>query len=73
MGEWKDREFFAKVNGSYIDSDVVRSAEKFNFITNLEGRLQGQSDYIANLQVGFDNLDIGERLNIILDFPLRVL
>lgn len=68
LTEWKDREFFLKVNGSYIDSDVVRSAENFNFITNLEGRLQGQSDYIANLQVGFDNLDIGERMNIILNY-----
>jgi len=68
FAEWKDREFFLKVNGSYIDSDVVRSAEKFNFITNLEGRLQGQSDYIANLQIGFDNLDIGERMNIILNY-----
>lgn len=68
LGEWKDREFFVKANGSYINSEVVRSPEKFNFITNLVGRLQGQSDYIANVQVGFDNLDIGERLNLILNY-----
>lgn len=63
-----DREFFVKANASYIDSEVTRSAENFDRITNLVGRLQGQSDYLANLQIGFDNLDIGEKFNIILNY-----
>ena len=62
------REFFVKANGSYIDSEVVRSAENFDRVTNLVGRLQGQSDYLANLQVGFENLDIGEKLNLIVNY-----
>ncbi len=62
------REFFVKANASYIDSEVIRSRENFDQVTNLVGRLQGQSDYLANLQVGFENLDIGEKLNIIVNY-----
>ncbi|MCC3861764.1 TonB-dependent receptor domain-containing protein [Pseudemcibacter aquimaris] len=68
LGEWEDREFFLKVNGSYIDSEVTRSAAKFGDVTNLVGRLQGQSDYVANAQIGFENLVNGERFNIILNY-----
>lgn len=63
-----DREFFVKANASYIDSEVIRSIENFDRITNLVGRLQGQSNYLANLQVGFENLDIGEKFNIIFNY-----
>ncbi len=62
------REFFVKANATYIDSEVVRSAENFDRITNLVGRLQGQSNYLGNLQVGFENLDIGEKLNLIINY-----
>lgn len=62
------REFFVKANASYIDSEVIRSAENFDQITNLVGRLQGQSNYLANVQIGFDNLDIGEKFNIIVNY-----
>lgn len=68
VGTLGDREFFVKANASYIDSEVVRSIEKFDQVTNLVGRLQGQSNYLANLQVGFENQDVGEKFNIIVNF-----
>ena len=68
LGEWGTREFFVKANGSYIDSDVVRLRENFGEVTNLEGRLQGQSKWLGNLQVGWQDWDTNERLNIILNY-----
>ena len=62
------REIFVKANASYIDSEVIRDRANFEQVTNLTGRLQGQSNWLGNLQVGFENLDIGERFNIIVNY-----
>lgn len=68
LGEWQDREIFLRANGSYIDSEVVRNVENFGQITNLTGRLQGQSKWLANVQFGFENLQKGERANLVFNY-----
>ncbi|GHF17262.1 TonB-dependent receptor [Kordiimonas sediminis] len=68
LGQWGDREIFVKANGSYIDSESTRTVENFGEITNLVGRLQGQSKWLANLQVGFEDFDRGEKLNVIVNY-----
>lgn len=68
LGTWGDRELFVRANGSWIDSEVVRSEDNFDRITNLVGRLQGQSDWLGNMQVGFQNEEKGERFNVILNY-----
>jgi len=63
-----EREFFLKANGSYIDSEVTRTAENFDQITNLVGQMQGQSKWLANVQFGFENMEVGERFNIVFNY-----
>jgi TonB-dependent receptor len=45
-------DFFVKLNGAYIDSEVVVSN---TLLTNPTHALEGQSPWVVNLQVGYDN------------------
>ncbi|MDR2212641.1 MAG: outer membrane beta-barrel protein [Pseudomonadales bacterium] len=47
--------FFAAANVSLIDSQVSIDPANAGTLTNPTRRLQGQADYIANLQLGFDD------------------
>lgn len=68
IGTWMDREFFIKANGSYIDSEVTRTSADFGNITTPVGPMQGQSKWLANAQIGFENIEKGERLNVIFNY-----
>ncbi|HWK53068.1 MAG TPA: hypothetical protein VNR18_01760, partial [Hyphomicrobiales bacterium] len=47
--------FYVSTNLTLIDSEVVIRPEDSGILTNSTRRLQGQADYIANLQLGYDN------------------
>lgn len=66
LGSWAEREFFLKVNGSYIDSEVTRTSADFGDITTPVGPLQGQSKWLANAQLGYTTDT--ENLNLIFNY-----
>lgn len=47
--------WFTAANLSLIDSEVVIKPEDSGILTNSTRQLQGQADYIMNLQVGYDD------------------
>ncbi|MGB0343244.1 MAG: TonB-dependent receptor domain-containing protein [Parvibaculales bacterium] len=63
-----DRDFFIRANGSYISSDVTRNASQFRNVTFLNGKLQGQSEYLANLQIGYEEMSGAESLNVVFNY-----
>ena len=68
LGTRWNRDLFVKANATYIDSEVMRSAANFGEVTNLEGPMQGQSEILANVQFGFENLESNEFFNIVLNY-----
>lgn len=63
-----DREFYLKVNGAYIDSEITLDPDVANQATNAERRLQGQSDVLVNAQVGYEETSGRERAALLLNF-----
>lgn len=61
------REFYVKANGSWIDTEVELDPSN-TISTNTVRQLQGQSEWLGNLQFGFEDYDTGERLNIALNY-----
>jgi len=56
LGErWED--FYVSGNVSYITSDVTIGVSEQNILTNSSRPLQGQSDWLFNGQLGYDNFD----------------
>ena len=53
LGDWS-RDFYVKFNGALMDSEVTASREAINQ-TNPKRKLQGQSDWVMNLQLTYDN------------------
>lgn len=49
--------FYAAANLTLIDSSVTISKDKAAILTNTTRPLQGQADYIVNLQLGYDDSD----------------
>jgi TonB-dependent receptor len=49
--------FYAAANLTLIDSSVTISKEDSYILTNTSRPLQGQADYIVNLQLGYDDSD----------------
>lgn len=68
IGNYFNKDFFVKANASIIDSEVIRDPTIFRDLTTLKGPLQGQSEYIANLQVGYSDEEINENFNIIFSY-----
>lgn len=64
------REFYVRTNGSYIDSETTISADS-NFAstaTNLVRQSQGQSDWLGNFQLGWEDYDNGESFAVVLNY-----
>lgn len=74
LNDWMDnawtsrREFYVKVNGSYIDSSVTLDPTEAAQQTDQQRSLEGQSDYLANLQLGWDEVEDRERFSILLNY-----
>lgn len=47
-------DFYIQANASAIDSEVVISEEDLGVLTSSSRPLQGQSDYLFNLQIGYE-------------------
>jgi hypothetical protein len=47
-------DFYVQANASYIESEVSISPEDQGVLTSSTRPLQGQSDYLLNLQVGYE-------------------
>jgi len=62
---WQRKDVFLKINGSVIDSNIELSA---GVATDQNRSLQGQSNALLNLQVGFDDPVTGERLAVLYNF-----
>lgn len=64
------REFYVRVNGSYIDSETTISSDSSfaTTATNLVRQMQGQSDWLGNLQFGWDDYDRGENFALVLNY-----
>lgn len=66
-----DREFFVRANVSYIDSETIIDPAALpagNSATNLVRSMQGQSDWLANITLGFENFAKGESLALVLNY-----
>ncbi|WP_374764927.1 TonB-dependent receptor domain-containing protein [Yunchengibacter salinarum] len=66
LGE--DREFYIKTNVSVIDSEVTIIPDDNDLRTNLERNLQGQSDFLYNATIGFDDYINGESAALVFNF-----
>jgi hypothetical protein len=51
--DWEN--WFVSANYSWIDSSIELDPESSGFNTNLQRPLEGQSPYVANLQLGYQN------------------
>jgi hypothetical protein len=54
LGDW-GRDFYVKLNGAVMDSEVEVAADAI-VQTNPKRPLQGQSDWVVNTQLTYDNL-----------------
>lgn len=54
---WSD--YYLSANFAYIDSEITLSTERPGSQTNNTRPLQGQSPFVANIQLGYDNKDKG--------------
>ncbi len=53
-------------NASYIDSEVKLGSGRAAILEGSDSRaLQGQSEYLANIQIGFDHLPTGQSLTLL--------
>ncbi len=52
-------DFYVSANYAYIDSEIQLSTDGASGQTNNIRPLQGQSPYVANIQLGYDNKDKG--------------
>ena len=74
IADWIDsnwansREFYVKVNGSYIDSNVDLDPTIANQETDAQRSLEGQSDWLGNIQFGWDEVEDRERFSILLNY-----
>lgn len=68
MGFIVDRDWYLIGNVTYIDSSVTRSLAEFPTVTRRNGPLQGQSEYLANLQFGYDSQALREKANLSLNY-----
>ncbi len=69
--EWDwlgDREFYVNANFTFTDSEVTIGASARNVVTNDVRELQGQSKYLGNLQLGWQDFDRGERAAILFNY-----
>lgn len=63
VSAFHDRRFFISANGTYIDSELTP------FDRNQPSRrLQGQSNFLANLQVGYDSDEKKERFALLVNY-----
>jgi hypothetical protein len=60
---WSDLYFSA--NYAFIESEIVLDTEQSGGQTNNTRPLQGQSPYVANFQMGYDNKDKGLSLSLL--------
>ncbi|MDJ0652692.1 MAG: TonB-dependent receptor [Xanthomonadales bacterium] len=67
--KWFDRDWVDQIylagNYSYIDSSIEITEEQRGRLTNTDRELQGQSPYVFNLQVGYDNEDRGIKATLL--------
>lgn len=59
LGFLNDRlaNFYVAANAALIESEIQLDPEQALSVTNTNRPLQGQSEYIANFQLGYENLD----------------
>jgi len=65
------REMFVKANGSYIDGETITAEADLGIVTNPVRSFQGQSEWLANFQLGWRDYDRGENLAIVLNYTGR--
>jgi hypothetical protein len=54
VARWTDWEnYYVAANYSYIESEIQLDPDQSQFVTNLNRPLEGQSPYVANLQLGY--------------------
>ena len=63
LGDWTGRDwlgnFYVSANATYIRSEIMIDEEDAGRLTNLNRELQGQSPYVFNAQLGYDDEDRG--------------
>lgn len=65
------REVFVKGNASYIDGETITAEADLGIVTNAVRAFQGQSEYLANFQLGWRDYDRGENLAFVLNYTGR--
>ncbi|WP_321392270.1 TonB-dependent receptor domain-containing protein [Emcibacter sp.] len=63
---WQNRMFYVKANGTYINSEVTIAEENLGRATNAIRPMQGQSEWLGNLQIGWDGED--DRFTVLLNY-----
>jgi len=63
LGDNFGHEFFVQGNYTDIDSEVNLSSDTKEYDRNRP--LQGQPDYIANIQLGYDHIESGQELTLV--------
>jgi len=66
--DFGEREFYFKANATYIDSEINIAPDNTSQLTNAVRRLQGQSDFLANIQIGWENFETGEKAGLFFNF-----
>ncbi len=64
----EQRRFFVIANATVIESEIALTAEQAGQQTSNARRLQGQSDMLGNLQIGYDSRALGERLALLVNY-----
>lgn len=62
------REVFTKANASYIDGETITADADIGIVTNAVRQFQGQSEWLANFQIGWRDYDRGENLALVLNY-----
>jgi len=60
-------DFYVSANYAYIDSEIQLSSDGATSQTNNTRPLQGQSPYVVNVQLGYDNKDKGISASLLLN------
>ncbi len=64
-----DRSVLLKLNGTYVDAEVSFSDDFGSILpTNPVRRLQGQSEFLGNIQFGWESVELGETFNLALNY-----
>lgn len=67
--DWfKRKRYFGSFNFTYVDSEVTIAQEDAGIVTNLDRRLQGQSNILANFELGFEDFEARDRFSILFNF-----